>query len=91
DMTYFYDPYPIDAGRVAELRYRRDHTVRALQDAIFYYTDAQAMDRIATLLASLTPDELKAAEASPALLGVRAEYYRLINEPQKALADLKRA
>ncbi len=91
DMTYFYDPYPIDAGRVAELRYRRDHTVRALQDAIFYYTDAQAMDRIAFLLASLSPEELKAAEASPALLGVRAEYYRLINEPQKALADLKRA
>ncbi|MEP9322425.1 tetratricopeptide repeat protein [Paraburkholderia phymatum] len=91
DMTYFYDPYPIDAGRVAELRYRRDHTVRALQDAIFYYTDAQAMDRIATLLASLTPEQRRAAEASPALLGVRAEYYRLVNEPQMALADLKRA
>lgn len=91
DMTYFYDPYPIDAGRVAELRYQRDHTVRALQDAIFYYTDAQAMDRIAFLLAGLSPEELKAAEASPSLLGVRAEYYRLINEPQKALADLKRA
>jgi hypothetical protein len=91
DMTYFYDPYPIDAGRVAELRYRRDHTVRALQDAIFYYTDAQAMDRVATLLASLTPDERKAADVSPALLGVRAEYYRLIDQPRNALADLRRA
>jgi len=91
EMTYFYDPYPIDAGRVAELRYRRDHTVRALQDAIFYYTDAQAFDRIAALLASLTPDERKAAEASPALLGVRSEYYRLTDRPLLALQDLKQA
>ncbi|HVE11192.1 MAG TPA: tetratricopeptide repeat protein, partial [Paraburkholderia sp.] len=91
EMTYFYDPYPIDAGRVAELRYRRDHTVRALQDAIFYYTDAQAFDRIAALLASLTPDERKAAEASPALLGLRSEYYRLTDRPLLALQDLKQA
>ncbi|MDQ7977802.1 tetratricopeptide repeat protein [Paraburkholderia sp. SARCC-3016] len=91
EMTYFYDPYPIDAGRVAELRYRRDHTPRALQDAIFYYTDAQAYDRVATLLASLTPDELRAAEASPGVLAVRAEYERLTDRPLDALADLKRA
>ncbi|HEY3598565.1 MAG TPA: tetratricopeptide repeat protein, partial [Paraburkholderia sp.] len=91
EMTYFYDPYPIDAGRVAELRYRRDHTPRALQDAIFYYTDAQALDRVATLLASLTPEERRAADASPGVLSVRAEYYRLIDQPLDALADLKRA
>ncbi|HEY3598862.1 MAG TPA: tetratricopeptide repeat protein, partial [Paraburkholderia sp.] len=91
EMTYFYDPYPIDAGRVAELRYRRDHTPRALQDAIFYYTDAQAFDRIATLLASLTPQERRAADASPGVLSTRAEYYRLIDQPLDALADLKRA
>jgi polysaccharide biosynthesis protein PelB len=91
EMTYFYDPYPIDAGRVAELRYRRDHTPRALQDAIFYYTDAQAYDRVATLLASLTPEELRAAEASPGVLAVRAEYARLTDRPLDALADLKRA
>jgi polysaccharide biosynthesis protein PelB len=91
EMTYFYDPYPIDAGRVAELRYRRDHTPRALQDAIFYYTDAQAFDRIAALLASLTPDERRAAEASPGVLAVRAEYARLTDRPLDALADLERA
>jgi hypothetical protein len=91
EMTYFYDPYPIDAGRVAELRYRRDHTPRALQDAIFYYTDAQAYDRIATLLASLTPEERRAAEASPGVLAMRAEYARLTDRPLDALADLKRA
>ncbi|WP_240655499.1 tetratricopeptide repeat protein [Paraburkholderia phosphatilytica] len=91
DMTYFYDPYPIDAGRVAELRYRRDHTPRALQDAIYYYTDAQALDRVAALIASLTPDERRAAEMAPGVLGVRAEYYRLTDQPDLALADLKRA
>jgi len=91
EMTDFYDPYPIDAGRIAELRFHREHTARALRDAIYYYLDAQALDRIATLLANLTPDERRTADASPALLGVRAEYYRLMGEPQNALADLKRA
>lgn len=91
DMTYFFDPYPIDAGRVAELQYRRDQTPRALQNAIYYYTDAQALDRVAALLASLTADERKEALASPGVLGVRAEYYRLTDQPLKALDDLKHA
>jgi hypothetical protein len=91
EMTYFYDPYPIDAGRVAELRYRRDPTPRALQNAIFYYTEAQAYDRVAALLASLTPDERRAAEASPGVLAMRADYERLTDRPLDALADLKRA
>ncbi|MFC0399067.1 tetratricopeptide repeat protein [Paraburkholderia rhizosphaerae] len=91
EMTDFYDPYPIDAGRVAELRYRRDHSTRALRDAIFYYTDAQAFDRIAALLSSLTPDERRAAQATPAVLAVRAEYERLTDRPLDALADLERA
>ncbi|MGF6724891.1 hypothetical protein P3T43_004260 [Paraburkholderia sp. GAS41] len=91
DITYFFDPYPIDAGRVAELQYRRDHTPRALQNAIYYYTDAQALDRVAALLATLTAQERKDALASPGVLGVRAEYYRLTDQPAKALDDLKHA
>ena len=91
DMTYFYDPYPIDAARVAEMQYRRDHTPRALQNAIYYYTDAQALDRVAALLASLTEQERTEALQSPGVLGVRAEYYRLTDQPAKALDDLKRA
>jgi hypothetical protein len=91
DMTYFFDPYPIDAARIAELQYRRDHTPRALQNAIYYYTDAQALDRVAALLASLTAQERKEALASPGVLGVRAEYYRLTDQPAKALDDLKHA
>ena len=91
DMTYFFDPYPIDAARIAELQYRRDQTPRALQNAIYYYTDAQALDRVAALLASLTAQERKEALASPGVLGVRAEYYRLTDQPAKALDDLKHA
>lgn len=90
-MTYFYDAYPLDAGRTAELQYQRDHTPRALQEAIYYYTDAQAMDRIAALLAGLTPQQRAEAEASPGFLGVRAEYYRQTDRPLDALHDLQRA
>jgi polysaccharide biosynthesis protein PelB len=90
-MTYFYDAYPLDAGRTAQLQYERDNTPRALQSAIYYYTDAQAMDRVAALLASLTPEQRAAAEQSPDFLGVRAEYYRQTGRPFDALHDLERA
>ncbi|HDR9250558.1 TPA: tetratricopeptide repeat protein [Burkholderia vietnamiensis] len=91
DMSYFYDAYPIDAGRISALHYRRDHTVRALQQAIYYYTAAGATERIDALLASLTPQEREAAEASPDFLGVRAEYERQAGRPLDALHDLRRA
>jgi hypothetical protein len=90
-MTYFYDAYPLDAGRTAQLQYERDHTPRALQVAIYYYTDAQALDRIAALLDSLTPEQRAAAEQSSGFLAVRAEYYRQTGRPLDALHDLERA
>lgn len=90
-MTYFYDAYPLDAGRTAQLQYERDHTPRALQEAIYYYTDAQAFDRIAALLDGLTPQQCAAAGQSPGFLGVRAEYYRQTGRPLDALHDLERA
>jgi hypothetical protein len=91
DMTYFYDPWPIDAARTSELQYRRDGTPRALQNALYYYTEAQALDRVAALLASLSPEQLAAAESDPGFLGARAEYYRLTDRPLDALHDLQRA
>lgn len=91
DMTHFYDAYPIDAGRVAELRFHRDHSMLALQDALSYYTEAGAMDRIAALLATLSPQDRKAVQASPAVLGARAEYFRLTGHTQEAIADLRTA
>ncbi|MGF6768423.1 putative Zn-dependent protease [Paraburkholderia sp. GAS199] len=90
-MTYFYDAYPIDAARTSELQFRRDHSQRALQSAIHYYTDAEQYDRVDALLKSLTPEELAAGEADPSFLRVRAEYYRQIDRPLDALKDLQRA
>ncbi len=90
-MTYFYDPYPLDAGRTSQLQFERDHTIRALQEAIYYYTLAQAMDRADALLRSLTPQERAQAERSPGFLGARAEFYRETGQPLAALADLRRA
>ena len=88
-MTYFYDAYPIDAGRTAELQYRRDQSPRALQEAIHYYTDAEQYERIAALLQTLTPAQLAAAEQDPGFLRVRAEYYRQTDRPFDALHDLQ--
>lgn len=88
-MTYFYDPYPADAGRTAELQFRRDQSQRALQGAIHYYTDAEEFDRVAALLQSLTPAQLAASEQDPGFLRVRAEYYRQTERPLDALRDLQ--
>ncbi|WP_414444421.1 tetratricopeptide repeat protein [Burkholderia sp. 22PA0106] len=90
-MTYFYDPYPLDAGRTSQLQFERDHTMRALQEAIYYYTLARAMDRVDALLKSLSPEDRARAEQSPGVLGARAEFYRETGAPLAALADLRRA
>ncbi len=90
-MRFFYDPYPIDAGRAAELEFRQTHTADALQSALYFYTDAGAFGRIQALLDSLSPDDLAAAERSPGFLNARAEYYRLVDRPMDALRDLELA
>ncbi|MGS0976515.1 tetratricopeptide repeat protein [Burkholderia glumae] len=90
-MTYFYDPNPLDAGRTSQLQFERDHTMRALQEAIYYYTLARAMDRVDALLKGLSPDDRVRAEQSPGVLGARAEFYRETGAPLAALADLRRA
>nr|WP_306806076.1 tetratricopeptide repeat protein [Caballeronia sp. BR00000012568055] len=89
-MTYFYIAYPIDAARTAELQYRRDHSLRALQNAVHYYVDAEQYDRVEALLASLTPEQRSAAENDPAFLRERAEFYRQTSRPTEAIADLER-
>jgi polysaccharide biosynthesis protein PelB len=90
-MTYFYDAYPIDAARTSELQFRRDGSPRALQSAIHYYTDAEQYDRAGALLDGMTPEQRKAGESDPSFLRVRAEYYRQVDRPLDALADLERA
>lgn len=67
-MIDFYDASPIDAGRLSELAFRKDGTMVHLQQAIYYYTRARAFRRIEGLLASLTPEQRKAAEQSAGVL-----------------------
>jgi polysaccharide biosynthesis protein PelB len=90
-MTYFYNAYPVDAARTAELQFKGDRSGRALSSSIHYYTDAEQYDRAGTLLASLSPDEITTAETDPEFLRVRAEYYRQTDHPLDALADLQHA
>ncbi|CAJ0854736.1 tetratricopeptide repeat protein [Ralstonia flatus] len=90
-MIDFYDASPIDAGRLAELAFRKDGTMVHLQQAIYYYTRARAFRRIDGLLASLTPEQREAAEQSAGVLGARAEYFRQSGQWDAAMRDLRRA
>ncbi|CAM5567540.1 Tetratricopeptide repeat protein OS=Eoetvoesiella caeni OX=645616 GN=DFR37_11648 PE=4 SV=1 [Eoetvoesiella caeni] len=90
-MTYFYQAHPIDAGRVAEMQFRKDSSSAALAFAMQYYTAADAWPRIHTLLASLTPEQQAQFHNSAALLAARAEYYLHTQRWDAALIDLRRA
>ncbi len=90
-MTFFYDPYPIDAARVATRQFRQTGKIQPLRDAINYFIAAHALDEAGALLASLTPDTLAAAERDPGFLASRAEYERQSGGLEAALADLGRA
>lgn len=90
-MIDFYDASPIDAGRLAELAFRKGGSMASLQQAIYYYTRARAFRRIDALLASLTLEQRRAAEQSPGVLGARAEYFRQSGQWMIAMRDLRRA
>jgi hypothetical protein len=89
EMTNFYEGYPIDAGRVAELQFRKDGSETALQSAMYFYTVARAWPRIESLLAGLTPEQRTMFDHSSTLLADRAEYYRQIERWDASLADLR--
>lgn len=90
-MVEFYDASPIDAGRLAELAYRKDGGPLHLQRALYYYTRAGAFHRVEGLLASLTPAQRAAAEQSAGVLAARAEYYRQTGQWAAAMRDLHHA
>ncbi|MGG1946934.1 tetratricopeptide repeat protein [Trinickia sp. NRRL B-1857] len=90
-MTFFYERQPLDAARLAQRQYERDHTARALRDAIASYLSAHAPARAGALLSSLTPAERAAAERDPGFLAARAEYERQSGQFAAALADLRLA
>ncbi|WP_395063535.1 tetratricopeptide repeat protein [Paraburkholderia silvatlantica] len=90
-MTFFYDPYPIDAARTATRQYRKTGEVQPLRDAINYFVAAHSLDEAGRLLDSLTPARREAAERNPGFLAARAEYERQSGKLEAALADLGRA
>nr|WKF61562.1 hypothetical protein HUO10_006093 [Paraburkholderia busanensis] len=90
-MTGFYSDSPLDAGRLAEFAYRHGGPPRALPQALYNYQRARAWGRIRALLASLSPDELKAAEQSATFLLARADYERQTGSIDDAARDIKRA
>ncbi|MBU65881.1 MAG: hypothetical protein CL858_10565 [Cupriavidus sp.] len=91
NLIQYYDRSPIDAGRIAEAGWRKNGKLDSLQLAVYYYTRAHAYIRIERLLATLTPAQLREAEASAAFLARRAEYWRLTGERDRSLADLRHA
>lgn len=89
-MTYFYEGYPIDAGRIAEMSYRKEGSTQALEAALTFYTHAKAWPRIQKLLDELTPEQQVIFERSVGLLSARAEYHLRTRQWRAALDDYQR-
>lgn len=90
-MTDFYQAYPIDAARIAELQFQKSESQVALRTSLQYYVDARAWSRIHTLLNSMTPEQRDLFERSGVSLAARAQYYLHVQRWDDALADLRRA
>lgn len=85
------DASPLDAGHVAEFAFRRDGDLRELERAVYYYARARAFSRIAALFESMTPEQRTAAERDPAFLLARSQYWRYVDDPARALQDVRSA
>lgn len=90
-MTYFYQGYPLDAGRTAEAEFRQNDSELALQAAIYFYTLARAYDRAQALIDGLDAQQRERFSKSGELLATRAAYYQQIQRWDAALADLRTA
>jgi polysaccharide biosynthesis protein PelB len=85
------DAQPLDAGRVAEFAFRRTGELRDLQLAVYHYTRAHAFGRVAALFDSLTPEQRTQVEREPAFLLARSQYWQYVDEPARALQDVRAA
>lgn len=88
-MTYFYQGYPLDAGRTAEAEFRQNDSDLALQAAIYFYTQARAYDRVQALLDGLDAQQRDKFAKSGDLLATRAVYFQQIQRWDAALDDLR--
>ncbi|PAK11658.1 hypothetical protein CJO66_26925 [Burkholderia ubonensis] len=90
-MANFFNNSPIDAGRLAEYAYRHGGTPRMLSEALYEYRQANESGRIKSLLASLTPAQLKQAEQSTTFLLQRADHERQMGQNGAAWRDIEHA
>ncbi|NYT64923.1 tetratricopeptide repeat protein [Alcaligenaceae bacterium] len=90
-MTDFYQAYPIDAARTAELQFQKSESQAALRASLQYYVEARAWSRVRTLLDAMSPEQLEQFERSGISLAARAQYYLHVQRWDDALADLRRA
>lgn len=90
-MASFYQAYPLDAGRLAELEFRQGGSALALESALRHYTAARAWPRATALLDEVAARQPDLIESSDALLAARADYYFHTQRWDDALADLRQA
>jgi len=90
-MVGFYSDAPLDAGRLAELAYRKNGQVRMLQQAVYHYQLAHALGRLAALLDSLSAQQRAQAEQFAPFLLARAQYRQQKGDVDGAADDIARA
>lgn len=90
-MAGFYQAYPLDAGRIAELEFRQTGSALALEAALRHYTAARAWPRAAALLEEAQARQPDLIGTSSALLAARADYHFHNQRWDEALADLRQA
>ena len=91
DVTFFYEDYPVDAGRAAEAEFRQNGAAAALQSALHFYSQSRAWPRVGVLLNELTPEQRATLERSPDMLVSRATYYIQKGDFESAFNDMRRA
>ncbi|HWU97782.1 MAG TPA: tetratricopeptide repeat protein [Oxalicibacterium sp.] len=89
EMIALWNPYPIDAGRIAERAFHNSGSIQALEQAVYQYSRARAWPRIDHLLADLTPEQEKQASMSPEFMLAKAEYERQTGKHEESLATLR--
>jgi tetratricopeptide (TPR) repeat protein len=91
DLTFFYEDYPVDAGRAAEAEFRQNGATAALQSALHFYSQSRAWRGVGVLLDELTPEQRATFERSPEMLVSRATYYIRKGDFDAAFNDMRKA
>jgi hypothetical protein len=90
-LTFFYEAYPVDAGRLAEAEFRQNGATSALLAALHFYAQSPAWPHVGVLLDGLTIEQRAALERSPDMLVSRAAYYIRKGDFESAFSDMRQA